>query len=158
MPFDKKSIFVIWAAELGVDGGELLREFLLFAMENFPIDTHFLGTGKKLFFTALPTAIISMEYYILDQLCALAIFHICRGHTCFHLCLVEAVFTGKSSFLLRSCDTSGADGEIKFKLESIENGDNTSLIESNIFPTDDITKNLELFINSFYRISRYAAI
>ena len=81
-----------------------------------------------------------------------------RGHTCFHLCLVEAVFAGRSSFLLRSFDASSTDGELKFKLESIENGDNTSLIESNIFPTDDITKNLELFINSFCRISRYAAI
>ena len=148
----------IRAGEPGADGGGLPREFLLFAMENFPIDTHFFGTGNKLFFTALPTAIISKEYCILGQLCALAILHIGRGPACFHLCLVEAVFTGRSSFPLESFDASDADGELKFKLESIKNGDNTPLIESNIFPTDDITKNAELFINYFCIISRYAAI
>ena len=88
----------IRAGEPGADGGGLPREFLLFAMENFPIDTHFFGTGNKLFFTALPTAIISKEYCILGQLYALAILHIGRGPTGFHLCLVEAVFTGRSSF------------------------------------------------------------
>ena len=88
----------IRAGEPGADGGGLPREFLLFAMENFPIDTHFFGTGNKLFFTALPTAIISKEYCILGQLCVLAILHICRGPAGFHLCLVETVFTGRSSF------------------------------------------------------------
>ena len=151
-------VSVIWAGEPGADGGGLLREFLLFAMENFPIGTHFFGTGNKLFLTALPTAIISKEYCILGQLCALAILHIGRGPTCFHLCLVKAVFTGRSSFPLELFDASDADGELNFKLESIKNGDNTPLIESNIFPTDDITKNAELFINYFCIISRYAAI
>ena len=68
------------------------------------------------------------------------------------------MFTGRNSFLLKSFDTSDADGELKFKLESIENGDNTPLIESNIFPTDHITKHVEVFINSFCIISRYAVI
>ena len=70
-------------------------------MENFPIDMPFFATGNKLIFTALPTAIVSKEYYILGQLCALAILHIGRGHACFHLCLVEALFAGRSSFLLK---------------------------------------------------------
>ena len=84
------------------------------AIENFPIDTHFLGTGNQLFFTVLPTAITPKKYYILGQLCALAILLIGRGSACFHLCLVEAVFTGRSSFPLESFDTSDADGDLKF--------------------------------------------
>ena len=147
--FSTCDVSMIWAGEPGADGGELLREFLLFAFEGFPIDSHFFGTGNKLFFTALPTAIISKEYYILSQLCDLAILHISRGPACFHLCLVEVVFTGRTSFPLESLDTSDTDGKLKFKLESIENGDNTPLIESNIFPTDGITENVEVFINSF---------
>ena len=118
-------------------------------MENFLIDTQFFGTGNEFF----------LLLYILGQLCGLVILHIGRGPACFHLCLVETVLTGRrSSFPLESFDTSDADGELKFKLESIENGDNTLLIASNIFPTDDITKNVELFINSFCIISKYVAI
>ena len=64
--FSTCDVSMIWAGEPGADGGELLREFLLFALEGFPIDSHFFGTGNKLFFTALPTAIISKEYYILS--------------------------------------------------------------------------------------------
>ena len=156
--FPTCDVSVIWAWEPGVDGGELLRDFLLFAMENFPIDTHFLGTGNKLFFTALSTAIISNEYYIRGQLCALAILHTGRGPVCFRLCLVEAVFTGRSSFPQEWFDTSDAEGELKFKLESIKNDDNAPLIESSIFPTGDITRKVELFISCFCIISRYVAI
>ena len=83
--FSTCGVSVIWAAEPGADGGGLLRKFLLFAMENFPIGTHFFGTGNKLFFTALPTAIVSKEYCILGQSCALAILHIGRGPACFHV-------------------------------------------------------------------------
>ena len=62
--FSPCDVSVIWAGVPGADGGRLLREFLLFPTENFPIDTHFFGTGNKLLFNALPTAIISKEYYI----------------------------------------------------------------------------------------------
>ena len=40
-------VSIIWAGEPGADGGGLLREFLLFAMENFPINTPFFGPGNK---------------------------------------------------------------------------------------------------------------
>ena len=81
-----------------------------------------------------------------------------QGPAFFHLYLVQAAFTRKSSFPLELFNTSGTDGELKFKPESIKNGDNTPLIKSNMLPTDDITKNVELFMNSFCIMSRYAAI
>ena len=68
------------------------------------------------------------------------------------------MFTGRSSFPQEWFDTSDAEGELKFKLESIRNDDNAPLIESSIFPTGDITRKVELFISCFCIISRYVAI
>ena len=50
------------------------------------------------------------------------------------------------------------EGELSYKIKQLESGDNTSLIDSNVVPSNDAAKNIEQFVNAFCIISKYAAI
>ena len=50
------------------------------------------------------------------------------------------------------------EGELLYKIKQLESGDNTSIIDVNVVPSNDAAENIELFVNAFCIISKYAAI
>ena len=133
--------------EAGADGGGLYREFLLFAIENFVnLSTHLFGASRYAFFSSFPAHISTKRYIILGQICALLILHIGRGPSCIHPLLVKAIFEQSLDVPIH---LNQFEGELLYKIKQLESGDNTSLIDANVVPTNDAAKNIELFVNAF---------
>ena len=149
-------IKVIWAGEAGADCGGLYREFLLFAMENFVnLSTHLFGASRYAFFSSFPAHISAKRYILLGQICARSILHIGRGPSCLHPLLVKAIFEHSLDVPIH---LNQFEGELLYKIKQLESGDNTSLIDANVVPTNGAAKNIELFVNAFGIITKYAAI
>ena len=149
-------IKVIWVGEAGADGGGLYREFLLFAMENFVnLSTHLFGANRSAFFSSFPAHISAKRYILLGQICARSILHIVRGPSCFQPLSVKAIFEHSSDVPIH---LNQFEGELLYKIKQLESGDNTSLIDANVVPSNDAAKNIEQFVNAFCIISKYAAI
>ena len=50
------------------------------------------------------------------------------------------------------------EGELLHKFKQLESGNNTSLIDANVVLTNGAAKNIELFVNAFCIITKYALI
>ena len=149
-------IKVIWAGEAGADGGGLYREFLLFAVENFVnLSTQLFGASRYAFFSSFPAHISAKRYIPLGQICARSILHIGRGPSCLNPILVKAIFEHSLDVPIH---LNQFEGDLLYEIKQLESGDNTSLIDANEVPTNDAAKNIELFVNAFCIITKYAAI
>ena len=62
---------MIWTEEAGVDGVELYREFLSFAVENVVNSpTHLFSASRSAFFSSFPVHILAKNiYFIMSNMC-----------------------------------------------------------------------------------------
>ena len=71
--------------EAGVDGGDLYREFLLFAMKNFVnLSTHLFGASRSAFFSSFPAYLLPKRHILLGKICARLILNIGRVQSWLH--------------------------------------------------------------------------
>ena len=89
------------------------------------------------------------RYILLCQICARLNLQIGKAPSCFHFSLLKAIFE-------RSPDEP-IHLNYSFLIQ-LEWGDNTSLIDANVVPSNDATRNIEQFVNAFCIILKYAAI
>jgi len=158
MNLETTKVNVIWAGEPGADGGGLYREFLLRSMANFPILSGLIvGEEGAKFFTALPNAVTKQQYKMLGQITALSIIHINRGPECLHELLVNCLFKEKNP--PDFSQFTNYDGEFKFHIDKIKEGNLDSLLEVNIPPDyHNPNNNINSFGEYFFIISKFAAI
>ena len=125
-------------------------------MENFVnLSTHFFGASRFAFFSSFPEHILAKRYILLGQICTRSILHIGRGPSCLHPLLVKAIFERSSDVLIH---LNQFEGELLYKIKQLESGDNTSLIDANVVPSNDAVKGIGQFVNAFCIILKYAAI
>ena len=144
---------VIWAGETGSDEGGPFREFLLKCMDFTNLNSHFFGDSSELMFTSLTDSVLQKEYYLLGQLCALAILNIGRGPNCFHPAIVDVIFS-----LPRKPICAVNHGEFEMKIKEIRSGQTNALLDANINPTNNMDKNLDSFKEYFCILSRMSGI
>lgn len=145
---------VIWAGEPSADEGGPYREFLLTAMAQISLLTSmFFGNKEYLFFQSSPKDVLTRKYFLLGQLCAMAIIYIGRGPQAFSRSVVNYMFTGCVDNI---CDVE--DGHLSAVLEKIANGDTSPLIDANIIPEEDLERNKQLYRQYYCVISQSAGI
>ena len=154
--FSVNDTSITWSGEAGADGGELYREFLLRPTENFLHSTLFFGKKSQALFNCAPQDIMDKKYKMLGQITALSILYINRGPECLHQSVVNSLFNTNDKNLILTEEQF--DGELKVRVEELKRGDNSCLLDANIYPLSDISENIKMFCNYFCGISKASAI
>ena len=153
--FSKIDTKIIWAGELGADGGGLYREFLLYGITNLENSNLLFGKSPNCFFTGYADAILKNTYRVLGQISALGILFINHGPECLHNALVNKLFGISDTFELE--DLHSFNGELERKIEELKVSNNECLLEANIMLANNIQENISKFCNYYCLFSREAA-
>ena len=145
---------VIWAGETASDDGGPFREFLVRTMDFGELKSHFFGEPDELMFNSLTDNVIRREYYLLGQLCGLAILNIDKGPQCLHPAIVDVIFS-----LPRKCQISNViHGEYEYNVKEIRSGNKETLYSAQINPTSDVETDIKHYKEYFCVLSRLSGI
>ena len=114
------------------------------AMDNLALLTNMFAGGPELYFRAAPDSLNLKHFYLIGQMCALAIVYVSRGPQCFAPCIVDELF-GVCEPDLPSSD-SIQDGYFIQTLNEICNGNNDYFLAVNVAPRSTIRENEEMFV------------
>ena len=114
-----RHVRVIFAGEAAADGGGPMREFLTLFCRQFPdLPGLVFGDNNNVFFKMLPVSVQGKQYFMLGQLCALAIIKIGRGPECLNPSVVKCLF----SICYDNDDINHNNGELHWRGSTREIG------------------------------------